>query len=441
MIPVDDAPIDLPPLARYRRSVPQPVVDDPAARVRQCVLESRLARRVRPGGSVALGVGSRGVTDIHILARAAVNAIRELGFQPFIIPAMGSHGGATPEGQLRLLADYGVTPEAMGVEIRAEMDTERVGVGPHGLPIHFDRRALRADGLVLLNRVKPHTDFHAPHESGILKMLVVGLGKRDGAARVHRLGLRGLKEVLPAVGRTLVRETPFALGIAVVENAAHKPAIIDAIEPEDLFEAEPRLLDRARELMARLPFDRIDVLVVGELGKNYSGSGMDPNVLGRLMIETQPDFPSPVVTRLAVLDVSDESHGNAVGTGFADVVTERLVSRVDPDVTRLNLLTACFLERGRMPIAMPHDRAVLDVCLRTCWRLDPTNEARLVVIPNTLELDTLWISPPLAEEAAADPRGRLDPEFRPVPFLEDGVTLDQERLFPESVRARRRARA
>ena len=348
---------------------------------------------------------------------------------------MGSHGGATKEGQRELLAGYGITPEAMGVEVRTDMETEVLGTNPVGLPIYFDRNALGADGIVLLNRVKPHTDFHAEFESGILKMMVIGLGKRDGATQVHKLGLRGMKEVLPAVGKFLLQNTKFALGLAILENAEDYPAEIVALEPESVLEVEPQLLNRARDLMGRLPFDQIDVLVVGELGKNYSGAGLDPNVIGRLMIETQGDFERPVVTRLAVLDVSDESHGNIVGVGFADLTTERLVSRLEIGPFRINVLTSCCLERARIPITLPTDREVFEAALATCWKINP-EEARLVVIPNTLELNTLWVSPGFEAEIAAHPHLTRETDYMPIRFEADG-SLPQESMFPESVRGRR----
>ena len=431
--------MSFPPIARVRQSIPQPLVADVPGTVRRLILESRLRERIPAGGTVAVGVGSRGIMAIPVVARAAVDALKELGFRPFVVAAMGSHGGATAEGQRELLAGYGITPEAMGVDVRTEMDVEVLGTNPIGLPIYFDRNALGADGIVLLNRVKPHTDFRATHESGILKMLVIGLGKREGAAQVHKLGLRGLTEVLPAVGRFLVEHTKFALGLAIVENADDQPAELAAIEPEAIFDVEPKLLARARALMGRLPFDQIDVLVVGELGKNYSGAGMDPNVIGRLYVETQPDFDRPVVTRLAALDLSAESHGNAVGIGFADLTTERLVAKIDPVAFRINVLTACMLERARVPITLPTDLDVFRAALDTCWRVDPA-EARLVLIPNTLEVKTLWISPALEAEARANPHLSIEGDFGPIPFGADGM-LDQEGLFPESVRGRRNGKA
>ncbi len=233
----------------------------------------------------------------------------------------------------------------------------------------------------------------------------------------------------------LVANTRFALGLAILENVEDMPAEIVALEPETIVEVEPKLLETARGLMGRLPFDQIDVLVVGELGKNYSGSGMDPNVIGRLLVETMPDLPRPVVTRLAVLDASEETHGNIVGVGFADLTTERLVSKVDPEPFRINVLTSCCLERARIPITLPTDRDVFEAALDTCWRIDPT-EARLVIIPNTLELKTFWVSPALRAEVAAHPHLSFETDFGPIPFSHEG-TLDQEGMFPESVRGRR----
>jgi len=427
--------MNLPPLARIRQSIPQSKIEDVPGTIRRLMLESRIRDRVPSGGTVAVGLGSRGITAIAGMARTTVETLKELGYRPFIVAAMGSHGGATASGQRALLASYGITEESMSVPIKTDMETVALGTNPVGLPIYFDRNAHEADGIVLVNRVKPHSDFCATYESGVLKMLVIGLGKRDGASQVHKLGLRGMQDVLPAVGKFLLQNTKFALGLAILENAADMPAEIVALEPETILDTEPKLLEKARELMARLPFDQIDVLIVGELGKNYSGSGMDPNVIGRRMVETQGDLDRPVVTRLAVLDVADESHGNVVGIGFADLTTERLVSRMDLDAFRINVLTSCFLERARIPIALPTDREVIEKSVETCWRLNPL-DSRVVIIPSTLELETLWVSEAFEEEVRAHPYLKRQSEYHPIPFSTDG-TLDQSALFPESVRARR----
>jgi hypothetical protein len=428
--------MSLPPIARVRQRFDPPEVADVPAAVARAIRESRIASRVRPGGTVAVTVGSRGIAGIDRIARAAVGTLQGLGYHPFVVAAMGSHGGGTAQGQRDLLAALGVTEAALGCPIRAEMDTLVLGANSFGLPIHFDRNAFVADGIVLLNRVKPHTSFTGRHESGLLKMLAVGLGKREGAAQVHKLGLPGLRQMLPEVGAFLLGRTPVALGLAVLENARERTARVVAVEPEELLAVEPRLLEESRALMATLPFDQVDVLVVGELGKNYSGTGLDPNVIGRQGVETMPDLPRPVVTRLAVLDLSAESRGNALGIGLADLTTERLVRSIDPGPMRLNSLTSNFLTRARIPLALPTDRDVIAACLETCWRVD-RSEARMVLIPNTLELETLWVTPPLAAEVEAQPGLALETDFRPIP-LDDEGTLDQEALFPESVRGRRR---
>ena len=427
--------MNLPPIARVRRQFVQPEVDDAAALVTRAIRTSHLAGRVLAGGRIAITVGSRGIAGLPRIVHAAAQAVRSLGFQPFVVAAMGSHGGGTPEGQRALLAELGVNESSAGCPVRCEMETVVLGTNSFGLPIHFDQNAFDADGIILLNRIKPHTSFTGLYESGLLKMLTIGLGKRQGAAQVHKLGLPGLKTMLPEVGAFLLERTPVALGIAILENAFEHTAGIVAVEPEELLEVEPRLLDQARELMGRLPFDQIDVLIVGELGKNYSGTGLDPNVIGRQRVETMPDLPRPVITRLAVLDLSVETRGNALGIGLADLTTDRLVQAIDPVPMRVNSLTSNFLTRARVPLSLPTDRDVISACLQTCWRIEP-DQARLVLVPNTLELTTLWVTQPFAAEVEAHPELSFETDFRPMP-LDAAGNLEQERLFPESVRGRR----
>lgn len=430
--------MDFPPFARIRQCFDdQPEVSDVGAAVREAILASRLSSRLKPGARVAVTAGSRGIVGIDRITRATVQTLQEISMRPFIVAAMGSHGGGTPDGQRALLGELGMTEASMGCPIHTEMDTVTLGTNRFGLPIAFDNNAMQADGIVLLNRIKPHTSFTGQYESGLLKMLTIGLGKREGASQVHKLGLDGLRQLIPEVGAFLLGYTPVALGIGLLENAREHTARVEAVEPEDILAREPVLLDEARSLMGRLPFDQIDVLVVGELGKNYSGTGLDPNVIGRQRVETMPDLSRPAITRLAVLDVSPESRGNALGTGLADLTTERLVRQIDPEPIRVNCFTSNFLSRARIPLSLPTDRDVFEACFQTCWRIDP-HEARAVVIPNTLELETLWISAALANEIAANPRLSRESDFAPLPFDDDG-TLDQERLFPQSVRGRRHA--
>ncbi|MDB5353113.1 MAG: hypothetical protein JWN86_4360 [Planctomycetota bacterium] len=425
----------LPLIARVRQKFEQPRVDDPAGAVAEAIRGSRIRSRIPAGGSVAVTVGSRGIAGIDRITRAAVDTLKSLGLNPFIVAAMGSHGGGTAEGQRAMIAEFGITEASVGCPIRAEMETVELGTNSFGLPICFDRNAHEADGIVLLNRIKPHTSFTGRYESGLLKMLTIGLGKREGAAQVHKLGLPGLAKLLPEVGSFLLANTKVALGLAILENAEETTARVVGIEPEEILEVEPRLLDESRALMGRLPFDQIDVLIVGELGKNYSGTGLDPNVIGRQRVETMPDLQRPIVTRLAVLDVSAESRGNALGVGLADLTTDRLVRALDPTPMLVNCLTSNFLTRARVPIAMPTDRDVLAACLDTCWRAE-WSEARLVLLPNTLELGTLWVSATMVDDVNAHPNLKFETEFVPMP-IDDFGTLDQDELFPESVRGRR----
>lgn len=427
--------MSLPPIACVRRRVQQPALADVSAATADAIRQSRLRARLEPGSRVAITAGSRGICGIGRILGAAARAVRSLGFDPFVVAAMGSHGGGTAEGQLALLAELGVTEAAVGCPICSSMETVELGSNSFGLPIHLDRHAFEADGIILLNRIKPHTSFTGQYESGLLKMLSVGLGKRQGAAQVHKLGLPGLRRLIPEVGAFLLEHAPVALGVAILENALEETARVVAVEPEDILECEPKLLDEARNLMARLLFDQIDVLIVGELGKNYSGTGLDPNVIGRQRVETMPDLPRPVITRLAVLDLSHETRGNALGIGLADLTTERLVRGIDPTPMRVNSLTSNFLTRARVPLALATDRDVITASIETCWRIDPS-EARMVLIPNTLELCTFWVTPALESEVAAHPELGFETDFRPIPFSEQG-DLEQEELFPESQRARR----
>jgi hypothetical protein len=428
--------VDIPHVAPIRQTAPQPVVADVAAEVRRQWFGSRLRQRLRPGARVAVGVGSRGIANLQTIVRTTLECVRELGGQPFVVAAMGSHGGATSEGQRELLAEYGVSEAALGVPVRTDMTAERVGVNSWGEPVWWDANALRADAVVTVSRVKPHTDFRGRFESGILKMLVIGLGKRDGASQHHRWGFRGLRDMLPETGKVILERTPFVAGLAVLENAHEQTARLQVVEREDVLNVEPFLLEEARGLMGRLPFDQLDLLVIGEIGKNYSGAGIDPNVVGRLLIEGQPEFDKPKITRIVALDLSPESHGNGTGCGIADLATERLLAAIDPVPFRMNNLTACFLRRSQLPFAFPDDRACLRAGLETCWQ--PNLAAvRMALIPNTLELAELWVSPALLEEAKDHPHLEVTGPLRELTFDARG-NLPQAELFPHSVCGRRR---
>jgi hypothetical protein len=429
--------VAIPSVVHLRQTHPQPAVADVPGEVRRLWQASGLRRRIKPGDRVAVGVGSRGVANLQAMVRTTLDVLRDLGAKPFVVAAMGSHGGATPDGQRELLASYGVSEAELGVPVKTDMTAVRIGTNSWGEPVWWDKNAFEADAVVTLSRVKPHTDFRGRFESGILKMLVIGLGKRDGASQHHRWGVRGLRDMIPDTGKVILEKTPFVASLAILENAQEQTAKLRVVEKEEVFDVEPGLLDESRQLMGRLPFDRLDLLVIGEMGKNYSGAGIDPNVIGRLLMETEPEFESPKITRICLLDLSPESHGNGTGVGLADLTTDRLLASIDPVPFRMNNLTACFLWRSKLPFAFPTDRECIEMGLATCWQPDLA-KVRMAVIPNTLEVAELWVSQPLAEEARRRPHLEVGGEPRPLPF-DAGGTLQQPKLFPHSVQGRRAA--
>ena len=429
--------MNLPHVQLVRQIAPQPTVADVPAAVREAWLGSKVAKRIRPGMRIAVGCGSRGIKNYLAITKATVEALKHLGAKPFVVAAMGSHGGATPEGQRELLASYHIDEAHLGVPVVTDMDAVAVGTNSWGEPVWWDKNALAADGVVLVNRVKPHTDFRGRFESGLMKMLVIGLGKRHGADQVHSYGTRGLRDMLVESGKVLLEKTPFLGGLAVLENAVEETARVEVIDRDELLEREPPLQEESKRLMGRIPFSALDVLIVGECGKNYSGAGMDPNVVGRMLIEASPEAETnhPRVTRMACLDVSPESHGNATGIGIADLTTDRALAAIEAGPFRMNNLTARFLWRSKLPLGFATDRECIQSAVDTCW--NPVEDRLLFcVIPNTLEVAEMWVSPALASEAKMNPDLEVIGGPTELPFDAAG-NLVQEKLFPHSIRARR----
>ena len=310
---------------------------------------------------------------------------------------MGSHGGAVATGQVTLLAELGFTEEAMGCPIEASMEVVRLGETSAGIAVHFDRRAFEADAVLVVGRVKSHTSFDREVESGLTKMVAIGLGKAEGARFVHRLGVRGYMEVLPEWARIAIREAPVAYGIAIVENAAREAAVIEGAEPEAFYETDARLLKTAKGCIPKLPFEQIDVLAVETIGKNISGTGMDPAVIARYDIRGRPNPPAPAISKLVVLGLTPETHGNGLGVGSADYTTKAVADQLDLYAMYMNACTATFTERVRIPAVLASDKAALQAAVGTSWRLDGA-DARLCLIRSTLHMETILVSPPLAAE-------------------------------------------
>lgn len=393
-----------PDLLRVRQRVDAPVERDPAAAVRR-ELEP-LRDRITPGMSVALTAGSRGITDLATVVRAAGAWLREAGAEPFIVPAMGSHGGATAEGQVGLLASFGVTEGAMGMPLHSSMETVELDRIPGGgPPVYMDKNAAAADAVLVLNRIKPHTDFAADVESGLAKLTAIGLGKQQGAEAIHAYGAAPLGHWIPAVARRVVETGRVLGGLGVVENAEERTARIAFVPPEGIGgQAEAELLEQARGLMGRIPFDQLDVLVVDEMGKDKSGAGLDTNVIGRMMIRDSAEFDRPNITNIVVRDLTEVSHGNATGVGLADFIPLRLLEKIDLRATYINGITAGIagVQRIQIPMVLPTDRDAIAAAIMMCGRADQAS-ARVARIASTMDTEELLVSSSLRADVEQDP--------------------------------------
>jgi len=394
--------MQIPKMAKVRQVFQQPEIEDIPAKIHEELEKKHLRDRVQPGQRIAVTAGSRGIADIPLILGTVVAELRDVGAEPFLLAAMGSHGGATPEGQIEVLRSLGITEEAVGAPIEAGMEVEPVGALQDGVEIYLSRIALKADGIFVVGRVKPHTDFKGEIESGLLKMMAIGLGNQKGAEMIHWHRYDGYHHILPEAGRLIAENTNVVMGLTLLENAHHRTAEIHALHPDEFYTQEKRLLEKAKDLLPRLPFDDIDVLVVEEIGKNISGVGMDTNVTGRFWMPGEQDPKAPRIKKLAVLDLSEATHGNAIGIGLADVTTRRAFEKIDYHQTYVNCLTQGSGETGKIPPFLANDRDAIATAIRISGPIRP-EKARVVRIKNTQELETLYISEALVEELNASP--------------------------------------
>ena len=376
-----------------------------------------------PGDSVAVAVGSRGISHISIIVYECVKFLKGRGLKPFIVPAMGSHGGNTPEGELSVLAGLGINESSVGVPILAAEDVVKVGTLGIGIPILMDRRAAEADHIVVINRVKPHTKFHGPIESGLTKMLTIGLGKGQGAALYHRAAVQHTFGILQDAARRIIERRSVLFGLAILEDGYKDVSRICAVRPENWFEAERTLLEEARFMMPRIPFDLIDILIVDEIGKDISGIGMDSNVTGRHRDIVADFCTDPHVKRIFVRDLSPESDGNGNGIGLADVTTRRLVDALDLEKTYTNALTAISPEKAAIPMYFETDRDCIEACLNTIGMVKP-EAARIIRIKNTATLETLLVSRALEGDVISNPDLEILRAWEPMAFDEKGNLSD-----------------
>jgi hypothetical protein len=405
--------LKLPELVPIKQNFPHHGLTDIPGTLRRVLAAGGLGRLVKPGRRVAVTAGSRGIANIVLILATMVEEIKKLGAEPRILAAMGSHGGGAEEGRLKVLAGLGITPAAVGAPVDAGADPVQAGVLPQGLPLCYNRLALTYDAIIVVNRVKPHTSFHGPAESGLQKMVAVGLGGPAGASALHSRGASALPEVIPAAARALMEIIPVVLGVAILEDAHENTAGLVAVDPADFGPAESRLLNRAWSLLPRLPVEQLDLLIVDHIGKDISGTGMDTNVIGRLRIQGLPEPSAPVIRRIVALDLSPGTRGNAYGIGLADFTTRHLVDKIDFPATCLNAMTSTFLQRVMLPMTLDTGRAAVETALNSLGNTGPGG-ARVARISDTRRLDRLEVSANLLPELAINPLVEIAGPPRPM---------------------------
>jgi len=417
---------ELPRWAPVRQRLDATEVGDVAAAVAVEFSRPGVGEQIRPGQRVALTAGSRGIDKIDQVLKATVVEVKRLGAEPFIVPAMGSHAGATAEGQVAMLAHYGVTEAAMGCPIRSSMDTILLGEIEGDVPVWFDRHAYDADATIPIGRVKPHTDFRGPVESGLMKMIAIGLGKQKGADFFHSQGMGEFHHLIPSVARFSLSRVNIPFGLALVENGYGRLGLVEGVPAARIWEREQELLKLARERMGRLPGERIDVLVVDFIGKDISGDGADPNVINRDIAGVLPPSEEPVtprIQRLVIRDLTEDTAGNATGIGMGDVILRQAVAKMDPVATYMNLITAKAPQGARIPLTVDTDRQALFVALACCVKTT-TEGARIARIRDTKHVEEFWASAPLLPELLASGRVEALAEARPIAFDATGMFLD-----------------
>ncbi|MBS3787599.1 DUF2088 domain-containing protein [Candidatus Bipolaricaulota bacterium] len=407
--------IQLPRFTDITQSVPDPTVDDLEDKIREQLASTELKKRIFSGDKVAIAVGSRGIDRFSEVVETLVDRLKELGTRPFIVPAMGSHGGATAEGQKEILHGYGINEGNVGAPIKSSMETVKIAETDTGVPVFFDKISYEADAVIVVNRVKVHTDFQGELESGIHKMMAIGLGKHKGAASLHENGFGVFSELIPEVGQIILNKAPVRLGVGLLENGHDHLCDVKAWDPEDVKHGEKKMLERQKDLMPQLPFDGIDILVVEKMGKDISGSGMDTNVLGRVK-EARPD-----IELVIVLDLTEETHGNATGIGLADITTERLFNMFDPGSTYTNHITAQNIDMAKLPMVLPSDLFAIKTALKTLDK-EP-QEAKIVRIQDTLHIMELEISEGLISEAEGQTKVSTTSDLHELQFDNEGCLI------------------
>ena len=416
---------NLPKIFKIRQKIDAPHLEDVEKRVDQLLDQFELSKKVRKGERVGLTAGSRGIKDKPKVLKTIIRRLKNLGTSPFVVPCMGSHGGATAQGQIEVLESLGITERSVGAPILSSTEVEEIGYTRFGTPVLIDKNLLKADKIIVVNRIKPHTDFEGEIESGLIKMMVIGMSKPKGALMVHRLTIKhGFPAVLAEVVSILLEKLPIFFGVGIIENQYDETALIDLLKPEEIVEKEKALLKKAKELIPFLPFNQMDILIVDKIGKNISGAGMDTNVIGRNLFIGGTKSNKPKITRIFVRDLTEESHGNATGIGMADYTTNRLVDKIDHTSTRINCMTGMAPENGRIPVFFERDREALSIAHYNSGVFDP-QDLRILWIKNTLEIEYLFASVAFLNQARSNPRLNILSEPFDFPFDQDGNLISK----------------
>jgi hypothetical protein len=408
--------VPLPKMANVHQKFESTRLPDIARTIAEQFQRPEVRSLIQPGQSIAVGCGSRGIANIAEIARAVILELQAAGAKPFVFPAMGSHGAATAEGQKKVLESYGITEAFTGVPIKASMETRIVGNLPDGTPVHVDKHAAEADAIVVINRIKPHTGFRGPTESGLTKMLSIGIGKIIGAATYHTHGMDRFPELLPQIRDCVIANCNLLFGVGIVENAYDETALVELVPGADLAAREPQLQLLAKQCMPQLYFDDIDVLIIDEMGKNISGAGFDPNITGRNRRSIRWT-PKPLIKKIVVLGLTRATMGNATGIGSADIITMRIWREFDVPSTYANIITSMNLDGAAIPMIMNTDRDAIALAVKTVVRVKPQN-CRIVRIKNTLHLSEIQVSEPLLELVRKQP-DRFEVVSEPAPFAFD----------------------
>lgn len=413
----------VPPLYAVEQHFPSYALDDVYQATMDAVEQAidRLPAPITPGARIAIGVGSRGIANLPALVKALVVRLKALGASPFLVPTMGSHGGATADGQKEVLESLGVTEKFVGAPIHSSMDVVKLGQLPNGLPVYMDRLAYESDGILFINRIKPHTAFRGTYESGLLKMVTIGLGKQKGAESAHAYSFRYMAEHIPAMAQVAFEQANILFGVGVIEDAYDQTSKIVCLMPPEIIEQEPVLLEEAKSLMPRIPTDKIDVLIIDEIGKDISGDGADPNITGRY--PTPYAHGGPEVSKMLILRLTERTHGNANGIGTADFTTATCAAQIDPIKGYVNGLTSTVVGPVKLPIPLPNDQLAIQAAIKTGNAVN-LEQIRIVRIKNTLHLSRVYVSQAIRDEIAGVDGLHIADTATEFPFDENGNLLD-----------------